>query len=50
YLDSDVVFGVRSSLLGRFVEHAAGETAPDGTPMHVPFATLEHTFVLAAAP
>jgi len=50
YLDSDVVFGVRSSLLGRFVEHPAGDTAPDGTRMAVPFATLDQTFVLATAP
>ena len=49
YLDSDVVFGVRSSLIGRFVEHAAGTTAPDGTRMTVPYATLEQTFVLAPA-
>ena len=30
YLDSDVVFGVRSSLIGDFVPHDAG-TAPDGS-------------------
>ena len=47
YLDSDVVFGVRSSLLGRFVEHEAGETAPDNTLPATPFATLAQTFVLA---
>jgi len=47
YLDSDVVFGVRSSLIGRFVEHAADTTAPDGTRMTEPYATLEQTFVLA---
>ena len=48
YLDSDVVFGVRSSLIGRFVEHAEGN-APDGSRLTTPFTTLEHTFVLADA-
>ena len=48
YLESDVVFGVRSSLVGRFVEHDGG-IAPDGTRFTVPFFTLDHTFVLAEA-
>ena len=48
YLDSDVVFGVRSSLIGRFVEHAEGR-APDGSHFTTPFTTLEHSFVLADA-
>jgi hydroxyquinol 1,2-dioxygenase len=46
YLDSDVVFGVRSSLIGDYVQHDAG-TAPDGTKMDKPFYTLEQTFTLA---
>ena len=46
YLDSDVVFGVRSSLIGNFVRHAAG-TAPDGTRMTQPFQVLQQDFVLA---
>jgi hydroxyquinol 1,2-dioxygenase len=46
YLDSDVVFGVRSSLIGDFVRHNAG-TAPDGTEVGEPFYTLEQTFTLA---
>jgi len=46
YLDSDVVFGVRSSLIGNFVRHAAG-TAPDGTKMTQPFHVLQQDFVLA---
>ena len=46
YLDSDAVFGVRSSLIGDFVRHEAG-TAPDGTPMSEPFYTLKQTFTLA---
>jgi len=49
YLDSDVVFGVRSSLVGDYVEHPPGE-APDGTVMATPFFTLDQVFVLAAAP
>ena len=48
YLDSDVVFGVRSSLIGDFVRHDAG-TAPDGTVMREPFYTLTQRFVLASA-
>ena len=46
YLDSDVVFGVRSSLIGKFVEHAAGR-APDGSRVDGPFMTLRQEFVLA---
>jgi hydroxyquinol 1,2-dioxygenase len=45
HLDSDVVFGVRSSLVGDFVAHAAG-VAPDGTPVAGPFYTLDQDFVL----
>jgi len=41
YLDSDVVFGVRSSLIGEFVHHAHGPLA-DG-----PYHTLTHRIVLA---
>lgn len=41
YLDSDVVFGVRSSLIGRYERHASGPLL-DG-----PHATLSHRFVLA---
>jgi len=48
YLDSDVVFGVRSSLIGDFVRHDAG-TAPDGTQMAVPFYSLRQSFRLAPA-
>jgi len=51
YLDSDVVFGVRSSLIGDFVRHDAG-LAPDGTQVAVPFYSLHQSFRLApvAAP
>ena len=46
YLDSDVVFGVRSSLVGDYVEHGPG-TAPDGSVVDGPFFTLDQAFVLA---
>lgn len=45
YLDSDAVFGVRSSLIGDWVRHESG-VAPDGTPMQQPFYTLDFDFVL----
>ena len=46
YLDSDAVFGVRSSLLASWRRHEAG-TAPDGTALERPFHTLDFDFVLA---
>lgn len=46
YLDSDVVFGVRSSLIGNYVRHDSGK-APDGSTINGPFYTLAHDFVLA---
>lgn len=48
YLDSDSVFGVRSTLIVEWVKHEAGR-APDGTVMHVPFYTLDYDFVLNPA-
>jgi hydroxyquinol 1,2-dioxygenase len=48
YLDSDAVFGVRSSLVADWVRHAAG-TAPDGTHVDTPFYTLDFDFVLNPA-
>lgn len=48
YLDSDAVFGVRSSLVADWVEHPAG-VAPDGSSVDVPFCTLEYDFVLNPA-
>ena len=45
YLDSDAVFGVRSSCIGHYVQHGPG-TAPDGTQLEVPFCTLDYEFVL----
>jgi hydroxyquinol 1,2-dioxygenase len=45
YLDSDCVFGVRSSCIGHYPKHEAG-TAPDGSEQDKPFYTNESTFVL----
>ena len=46
YLESDVVFGVKTSLITRYLEHPAGR-APDGTTRDRPFLELRHDFVLA---
>jgi hydroxyquinol 1,2-dioxygenase len=48
YLDSDAVFGVRSSLIADWVRHGPGPT-PDGHDSAVPFDTVDFTFVLIAA-
>ena len=48
YLDSDAVFGVRSSCIGNYVRHEAG-VAPDGKKMSAPYHTLNYKFVLAPA-
>ena len=48
YLDSDAVFGVRSSLIGDFTSHPAG-AAPDGSAPSGPFHTLKFDFVLEPA-
>jgi hydroxyquinol 1,2-dioxygenase len=45
YLDSDAVFGVRSSCIGNYVRHEPG-TAPDETWVVSPFYTLDYTFKL----
>ena len=45
YLDSDAVFGVRSTLIADWVRHEPG-IAPDGTRIAVPFYTLDYDFVL----
>jgi hydroxyquinol 1,2-dioxygenase len=49
YLERDAVFGAKRSLIADFVQHGAGETAPDGTKMTEPFQTVEWTFTLAPA-
>jgi len=48
YLDSDAVFGVRSSLIADWIRHEPG-TAPDGTRMDKPYYTLDFEFVLNPA-
>jgi hydroxyquinol 1,2-dioxygenase len=45
YLESDAVFGVRSTLIAPWVRHEPG-SAPDGTTSEVPFYTLDYDFVL----
>jgi hydroxyquinol 1,2-dioxygenase len=45
YLDSDAVFGVRSSLIAEWVRHEPGK-APDATMSPVPFYTLDFDFCL----
>ncbi|NYE26777.1 intradiol ring-cleavage dioxygenase [Pigmentiphaga litoralis] len=45
YLDSDAVFGVRSSLIAQWVRHEPGAT-PAGTDSATPFYTLDFDFVL----
>ena len=45
YLDSDAVFGVKSSLIERFDLHAPG-TASDGRLMQAPWRSLRRTFGL----
>jgi len=45
YLDSDAVFGVRSSLVAQWIRHEPG-VAPDGTRMSARYCTLEFDFVL----
>ncbi|MDX3904203.1 MAG: intradiol ring-cleavage dioxygenase [Pigmentiphaga sp.] len=48
YLDSDAVFGVRSSLVAQWVRHEPGAT-PDGGTSERPFYTLDFDFVLNPA-
>lgn len=48
YLESDAVFGVRSSLIADWVRHAPG-VAPDGSTCATPFHTLHYDFVLNPA-
>ncbi|AQH01397.1 hydroxyquinol 1,2-dioxygenase [Burkholderia sp. KK1] len=45
YLDSDAVFGVRSSLIVDWVQHEPG-VAPDGKQLSEPWYTLDYDFVL----
>lgn len=48
YLDRDVVFGVKSSLVRHFTAHRAGESGrPDAVGTDEPWYSLEHDIVLA---
>jgi hydroxyquinol 1,2-dioxygenase len=47
YLDSDAVFGVKSSLVSPFERHEAGDAAPDGSTPGKPFYTMSFDLVLA---
>jgi hydroxyquinol 1,2-dioxygenase len=47
YLDTDAVFGVRSSLLATFDHHEPG-TAPDGREMTEPWRSAQFDLILAA--
>jgi hydroxyquinol 1,2-dioxygenase len=49
WLDSDAVFGVRSSLVADWLQHPPG-TAPDGSRHDGGFHTLDFDFVLAPLP
>jgi len=46
YIDSDVVFGVKNSLIREYVEHDGG-IALDGKPIQERWFSLQHDFVLA---
>ena len=46
WLESDAVFGVRSSCVASFIRHEAGETMPDGSKTFGAFYTLDYTFRL----
>jgi hydroxyquinol 1,2-dioxygenase len=48
WLDSDAVFGVRSSCIGSYLRHPSGR-APDGRTVEGPFYTLDYNFVLHPA-
>jgi hydroxyquinol 1,2-dioxygenase len=45
YIDEDVAFGVRPTLVAEFAEHPPG-SAPDGRRMDRPFRILDYDFVL----
>ena len=49
FLDSDAVFGVRSTLISDWTSQQPG-VAPDGTSMAEPYYTLHHDFVLSPNP
>jgi hydroxyquinol 1,2-dioxygenase len=46
YLDSDAVFGVRSSLIAEWIRHEPGSPQPDGMSSSTAFYTLNYDFKL----
>jgi hydroxyquinol 1,2-dioxygenase len=50
WLDSDAVFGVRSSCIARFIRHDAGDAMPWGSQGSTPFYTLTYVFRLQETP
>jgi hydroxyquinol 1,2-dioxygenase len=48
YLDSDVVFGVKESLIHPYIEHEGG-AAPDGKPMSGVWVSLDCALSLSPA-
>ena len=48
YLDSDAVFGVKTSLITPFERHEPG-VAPDGSQISAPYYTMRYDFTLAPA-
>jgi hydroxyquinol 1,2-dioxygenase len=49
WLESDAVFGVRSSCVANFIRHDVGAAMPDGSTASGPFYTLDYTFRLQPA-
>jgi hydroxyquinol 1,2-dioxygenase len=49
WLESDAVFGVRSSCIATFEYYQPGDTMPDGSTSDEPFHTLDYTFRLQPA-
>ncbi|HEU0025984.1 MAG TPA: intradiol ring-cleavage dioxygenase [Ktedonobacterales bacterium] len=49
YLDSDAVFGVKTSLITPFARHEPG-AAPDGRQVNTPYYTMRYDFTLAPTP
>jgi len=46
YIDTDVVYGVKEPLIVEFQKKKAGETAPNGEVMKVPFYVVNYDFTL----
>ncbi|UGS38567.1 intradiol ring-cleavage dioxygenase [Capillimicrobium parvum] len=50
YLDTDAVFGVKSSLIAPFERHEGGSATPDGRELDGPWYSMQYDMVLAPAP